>query len=183
MHPSLMMGVRMKTCKKITEGIARLAEWIVMVAIAGLVIAIVLELVRRNFFNQSFAGNIQLCGILFLWMAFIGLIPLYCHNGLMRLDFLLSRAHGTAYEVMYFINKLFSLMLGVVMVVAFVFQYPFVSTRTYQTFSVKVPYTVQYVPMLIAGGYIAVKTVEQIVAHIMQLTGKLPGDGEEEKAA
>ena len=49
----------MKTCKKITEGIAKVAEWIVMAAIAGLVIAIVLELVRRNFFNQSFAGNIQ----------------------------------------------------------------------------------------------------------------------------
>ena len=173
----------MKTCKKITEGIAKVAEWIVMAAIAGLVFAIVLELVRRNFFNQSFAGNIQLCGILFLWMAFIGLIPLYCKSGLMRLDFLLNRAHGASAEVLWFINKAVSLMLGVVMVIAFFYQYPYVSTRTYQTFSVKVPYTVQYVPMMIAGAYIAVKTVEQVVEHIMKLTGRLPGDGEEAEAA
>lgn len=164
----------MKTCKKITEGIAKVAEIIVMVAIALLVIAIVVELIRRNFFNQSFAGNIQLCGILFLWMAFIGLIPLYCHDGLMRLDFLLARAKGGVKETLFFINKGFSLMLGVVMVIAFFYQYPFVSTRTYQTFSVKVPYTVQYIPMMIAGIYMAVKSVEQIVERIMILMGKLP---------
>ena len=169
----------MKTCKRITEGIAKVAEWIVMVAIAGLVIAIVVELVRRNFFNQSFAGNIQLCGIMFLWMAFIGLIPLYCNNGLMRLDFLAARVHGPLAHVLYFINKGISLMLGVVMVLAFIYQYPFVSTRTYQTFSVKVPYMVQYVPMMIAGAYIAVKTVEQVVERILVLTGRLPATGEE----
>ncbi|MBQ6347321.1 MAG: TRAP transporter small permease subunit [Clostridia bacterium] len=169
----------MKTCKKITEGIAKVAEWIVMAAIAGLVIAIVLELVRRNFFNQSFAGNIQLCGIIFLWMAFIGLIPLYCKSGLMRLDFLAARVHGPMAQVLYFVNKGVSLMLGVVMVVAFIYQYPFVSTRTYQTFSVKVPYTVQYVPMMIAGIYIAVKTVEQVIERILVLTGRLPATGEE----
>ena len=169
----------MKTCKKITEGIAKVAEWIVMAAIAGLVIAIVLELVRRNFFNQSFAGNIQLCGIIFLWMAFIGLIPLYCKSGLMRLDFLAARVHGPMAQVLYFVNKGVSLMLGVVMVVAFIYQYPFVSTRTYQTFTVKVPYTVQYVPMMIAGIYIAVKTVEQVIERILVLTGRLPATGEE----
>ena len=169
----------MITCKKITEGIAKVAEWIVMIAIAGLVVAIVLELVRRNFFNQSFAGNIQLCGIIFLWMAFIGLIPLYCKSGLMRLDFLASRVQGPMAQVLYFVNKGVSLMLGVVMVVAFIYQYPFVSTRTYQTFSVKVPYTVQYVPMMIAGIYIAVKTVEQVIERILVLTGRLPATGKE----
>lgn len=172
----------MKTCKRITAGIAKAAEVIVMLAITGLVAAIVIELVRRNFFNQSFAGNIQLCGILFLWMAFIGLIPLYCNDGLMRLDFLLSRAKGPTYEVLYFVNKVCSLMLGIVMVVAFFYQYPYVSTRTYQTFPVKVPYTVQYVPMMIAGIYIALKTVEQIVERVLQLTGKLPRNGEERDA-
>lgn len=183
MHPSLMMGVNMRTCKKITEGIAKVAEVIVMLAITGLVVAIVVELVRRNFFNQSFPGNVQLCGILFLWMAFIGLIPLYCNNGLMRLDFLLARAKGPVYEAFFFINKFVSLMLGVVMVLAFIFQYPFISTRTYQTFSVKIPYTVQYVPMMIAGAYIAVKTVEQVVEHIMRMKGRLPADGKEGSAA
>jgi hypothetical protein len=37
--------------------------------------------------------------------------------------------------------------------------------------------------MMIAGAYIAVKTVEQVVEHILKLTGRLPGDGEEAEAA
>ena len=59
-------------------------------------------------------------------MAFIGLIPLYRDSGLMRLDFLVARTKGPVYEVLYFANKLFSLLLGVVMVVAFAAQYPYV---------------------------------------------------------
>lgn len=173
----------MRICRKITETIARVAEVIVMAAIAGMVIAIVVELVRRNFFNQSFAGNVQLCGILFLWMAFIGLIPLYNNNGLMRLDFLESRTSGVLREVLYFVNKAVSLLLGIAMVVAFVYQYPYVSTRTYQTFSVKIPYTIQYVPMMIAGIYMIVKTLEQLVERILRLTGRLNDAGEEVKAA
>ena len=74
-------------------------------------------------------------------MAFIGLIPLYRDSGLMRLDFLVARTKGPVYEVLYFANKLFSLLLGVVMVVAFAAQYPYVSTRTYSTFPIPVPYT------------------------------------------
>lgn len=173
----------MRICRKITETIAKVAEVIVMVAIAGMVIAIVVELIRRNFFNQSFAGNVQLCGILFLWMAFIGLIPLYNNNGLMRLDFLESRTSGVLREVFYFANKAVSLLLGIAMVVAFVYQYPYVSTRTYQTFSVKIPYTIQYVPMMIAGIYMIIKTLEQLVERILRLTGRLTDAGEEVKAA
>ena len=145
-----------------------------MVMIAALVLAIVIELVRRNFFNQSFGGNVQLCGICFLWMAFIGLIPLYNNDGLMRLDFLVSKTKGPAYEVLYFTNKAVSLMLGIVMVVAFTVQLEFVGSRYYPTFPIKVPYTVQYFPMAVAGAFIALKTVEQVIEHMMLLTHKLP---------
>lgn len=164
----------MKLCKKITAGIAKIAEIICMIMIALLVLVIVTELLRRNLLNQSYRGTIEVCGIAFLWMAFIGLIPLYNDSGLMRLDFLVARTKGSVYEVLFFINKAVSLMLGIVMVVAFVAQYPYVSTRTYSTFSIPVPYTVQYFPMALAGAYMAVKTVEQVVEEIMKLTGKLP---------
>ena len=167
----------MKLCKKITGVIARIAEAICMFTIAAMVIAIVVELFRRNFLNQSFTGNVQLCGILFLWMAFIGLIPLYHNSGLMRLDFLVASTRGGVYEILYFINKIVSLILGIVMIIAFCYQYPYVSTRTYPSFPIKVPYTVQYIPMAIAGAYMAVKTVEQLAEHIMILTGKLPKEG------
>lgn len=164
----------MKICKKITEGIAKVAEVVCMVMIAALVIVIVTELARRNFLNQSYRGTIQVCGICFLWMAFIGIIPLYHNSGLMRLDFLISRTKGPVFELLYFVNKIFSLMLGIVMVVAFFAQYPYVSTRYYSTFTLQVPYTIQYIPMGIAGAYMALKSVEQLVERILMLAGKLP---------
>lgn len=157
----------MKLLKKILDAIAKIGEVICMVAIATLVLVIVIELLRRNFLDQSYRGTIQLCGISFLWMAFIGLIPLYHDSGLMRLDFLVSRTRGRVYELLYMVNKCFSLMLGIVMIVAFAAQYPFVSTRFYSTFTLRVPYTIQYIPMAIAGGYIALMSAWQIVDRIM----------------
>lgn len=164
----------MKLCKKITGGIAKVAELICMIMIAALVLVIVTELARRNLLNQSYRGTIEVCGICFLWMAFIGIIPLYHNSGLMRLDFLISRTKGPVFELLYFVNKIFSLMLGIVMVVAFFAQYPYVSTRYYSTFTLQVPYTIQYIPMGIAGAYMALKSVEQLVERILMLAGKLP---------
>ena len=162
----------MKLSKKITAAIAKVAEVIIMVMIALMVLVIVGELCNRNFFGKSFRPTIEICGIAFLWMAFIGLIPLYEKEGLMRLDFLVSKTKGKLADGLYLINKVFSLLLGVVMVIAFIAQYPFVSTRTYATFSFPLPYTVLYVPMAIAGAFIAVKSVEQIVERILTMTKK-----------
>ena len=159
----------MKICKKITNAIAKVAEWICMLMIALLVVVIVGELINRNFFGNSFRPTIEICGIAFLWMAFIGIIVLYNNDGLMKLDFVSANLKGVPAQIIYFINKAFSLMLGVVMVIAFFAQYPFVSTRTYATFSFKLPYTIQYVPMALAGAFIAIKAAEQIVERILEL--------------
>ena len=148
---------RMKLCNKISKGVAKGAEVICMLTIAALVLVIVVELLRRNFLGQSFGGNVQLCGILFLWMAFIGLIPpvpgqrpdapgLPCRR---------TRARCTRCCT----RTAVSLLLGVVMVVAFAAQYPYVSTRTYSTFPIPVPYTVQYFPMCLAGAYMALESL------------------------
>ena len=67
-----------------------------------------------------------------------------------------------------FANKLFSLLLGVVMVVAFAAQYPYVSTRTYSTFTIPVPYTVQYFPMCLAGAYMALESLRQMAEHVAE---------------
>ena len=159
----------MKIIKKISAVISKAAEIICMLMIAGLVVVIVGELINRNIFNGSNRATIEICGIQFLWMAFIGIIPLYHGSGLMRLDFLVSRVHGAAGEVLYFINKLFSFGLGVVMVIAFIAQYPYVSTRFYSTFSFPLAYTIQYIPMGIAGVYMAFETVIQVLDRILQL--------------
>ena len=159
----------MKLCKKITNDIAKSAEWICMAMIALLVLVIVAELVNRNFFGNSFRPTIEICGIAFLWMAFIGIIALYNNDGLMKLDFLSARLHGVPAEIIFFIRMAASLMLGVVMVIAFFAQYPFVSTRTYATFAFKLPYTIQYIPMGLAGAFMALKSVELTVERILKL--------------
>ena len=96
------------------------------------------------------------------------LSPLDRDSGLKRLDFLVARTQGPVYEVLYFANKLFSLLLGVVMVVAFAAQYPYVSTRTYSTFPIPVPYTVQYFPMCLAGAYMALESLRQMAEHVAE---------------
>lgn len=118
----------MKVLTKITDTISKVAEWIIMAMILGLVGLIVTELCRRNFLNQSWLPTTELCGILFLWMAFIGIIPLYNKSGLIRLDFLVTRLHGIAAEIVWYITDLVGLGLGVVMIMAFNAQYRFVAS-------------------------------------------------------
>ena len=162
----------MNLSRKILNIIAKIATVISMIAVLVMVSFIVMELIRRNIFNRSFRPTIEICGISFLWMAFMGIIPLYNQSGLMRLDFLISRVKGPAYEGMVLLNKLVSLMLGVIMVVAFCAQYPFVSTRFYSTFSTKVPYSVQYFPMAIAGAFMALKALEELIEWLVRNFGK-----------
>ena len=57
----------MKVLTKITDTISKVAEWIIMAMILGLVGLIVTELCRRNFLNQSWLPTTELCGILFSW--------------------------------------------------------------------------------------------------------------------
>ncbi len=158
----------MKLYDKITYIISKIAEVICMIAVGGIVIVILSELINRNIFNGSFRATIEICGILFLWMAFIGIIPLYYRSGLMRLDFLVNKSKGAVREILYFANKIASLLLGITMVYAFTLQYPFVNTRFYATIP-WMPYTVQYAPMMIAGAYIAIRTVYDIINQILLL--------------
>lgn len=160
----------MKVLTKITDTISKVAEWIIMVMILGLVGLIVAELFRRNFLNQSWLPTTELCGILFLWMAFIGIIPLFSRAGLIRLDFLVTRLHGITAEVVWYITDLVSLGLGIVMIIAFNAQYRFVASRTYATMP-SIPYTIQYIPMAIAGAFIALKSIEQLVNHVAAKKG------------
>ena len=71
----------MKLYRKITDTIARIATAISMLAVLVMVFFIVMELIRRNVFNSSFRPTIEICGIAFLWMAFMGIIPLYNERG------------------------------------------------------------------------------------------------------
>lgn len=164
----------MKYFQKAMVIIAEVAKVICMIATAGLVIMIVSELVNRNLFGKSFRASIEICGILFLWMAFIGLIPLFQDRGLMRLDFLVSRIkEPTACQILFLFSCLVSCFLGVIMVLAYRAYYPFICNRYYSTFKILIPYSVQYFPLAVAGGYIAVNALGNAIITLVELfTGK-----------
>ncbi len=164
-------GKRMKIYHKITSVISKIAEGMVTGIVAALVILIVTELCRRDFFNTSWLPTTEVCGILFLWMAFIGLIPLVHNSGLMRLDFLISRLKGAFSEFIWYMTIAIIGAFGIAMIFAFVTQYPFVSTRTYATMP-SLTYTIQYVPLVISGAYMAADSVDKIIGRIAQRGGK-----------
>ena len=83
----------MKAYRKIIDIIVKLASLIVMLCVSGIIFIMMYELVLRNIANKSFRATTELCGFLFMWMAFIGLIILYDQNRMIALDMLYVRVN------------------------------------------------------------------------------------------
>lgn len=132
----------------------RIVSAVLMLLVAGIVGIMLYELCLRNFLNKSFRASTEACGFLFMWMAFLGIIVLYDKDRLITLDMLYVRAPRNVQNIFWFINKIFSLGLGIVMIVAYAGMY-------------KINSTSHFFPMAIAGGFIAVKTIYQLLERIM----------------
>ena len=109
----------MKVYKQITDIFVKIVSAALMVLVAGIVGIMLYELCLRNFFNKSFRSSTELCGFLFMWMAFLGVVVLYDKDRLITLDMLYVRANPKVQTTFWFINKLFSLGLGIIMIVAY----------------------------------------------------------------
>ena len=163
----------MKIFKKTMKAIADAAKVICTVCVIAMVVMIVAELINRNLMGGSFRASIEICGILFLWMAFIGLIPLYHDRGLMRLDFLVARIkHPVAIDLLEVFTYLVGIFLGAVMILAYIAYAPYISNRYYATFTFKLPYTVQYFPMCIAGAYLAIDAIGNVITILLRRINK-----------
>ncbi|MBP1556532.1 MAG: TRAP transporter small permease [Oscillospiraceae bacterium] len=168
----------MKIYKKITDAIDKLCQIIIMALVAGLAGIILAELLNRNILNNSFRATIEICGIMFMWMAFLGIVCLYDKSRLMRFEVLLVRVKEPVLSVLWYVNKAVSLMLGVVMVIAYINIYPYVSTRYFSTIQ-WLPYSFHYLPMAIAGAFMAIKTVYQLIDKTMCMVKHIPYDESE----
>ena len=155
----------MKVYKKILAVFVKIAESLMMLMIAGLAGMIVFELSIRNFLNKSFRSSIEVCGIMFIWLIFLGIIYLYDKRRLMRFEILLSRANRTVLTVFWFINKAASMMLGAVMIISYVSMYPFVSTRYFSTIQF-LPYSFQFLAIAVTGGFIVLKTIYELIEQL-----------------
>lgn len=155
----------MKIYKIITDMFVKIVSVLLMLLIAGLVGLILYELLIRNLFNKSFRATTELCGFMFMWMAFLGIIYLYDQDRLLRFEMFYARSKEPVTEVLWFVNKVVSLILGVTMVAACVGMYPVTSTTYFSTMQFLSMFW-HFLPMGIAGGYIVVKTIYQLIEKI-----------------
>ena len=161
----------MKIYKQITDIFVKIVSVILMCLIASLVGVMLYELSLRNFLHKSFRASTELCGFLFMWMAFLGVIVLYDQDRLITLDMLYVRATPKVQTIFWMINKIFSLGLGIIMIVAYQGMYKINSTSYFSTMQF-VSKAWHFLPMAIAGGFIVVKTVYQVLDRIQTLRGK-----------
>ena len=162
----------MKIYKQITDIFVKIVSVILMCLIASLVGVMLYELSLRNFLNKSFRASTELCGFLFMWMAFLGVIVLYDQDRLITLDMLYVRANPKVQTtpkvqtIFWMINKIFSLDLGIIMIVAYQGMYKINSTSYFSTMQF-LSKAWHFLPMAIAGGFIVVKTVYQLMDRIV----------------
>lgn len=163
----------MKILKQVLDLFVKIVSALLIILIAGIVCVMLYELILRNVFNSSFRASTELCGFLFMWMAFLGVIVLYDKDGLITLDILYAHSKPSVQTVFWFINKVFSIGLGVIMVVAYAGMYKVNSTSYFSTMQF-LSKAWHFLPMAIAGTFIAIKSVHQIYEKIVMLgsTGK-----------
>ncbi len=158
--------IAMRMYKKITDIFVKIVSAILVFLVAGIVVMMLTELCARNFFNKSFRFSTELCGFLFMWMAFLGVIVLYDKDRLITLDMIYVRVPEKIETVFWTVNKVFSIELGAIMVAAYCGMYKINSTSYFSTMQF-LSKAWHFLPMAIAGGYIVVKTIYQLLDRFM----------------
>lgn len=162
----------MSIYKKISDIFVKIVSAVLMFLVAGIVGIMLYELCLRNFFNKSFRASTELCGFLFMWMAFLGVIVLYDKDRLITLDMIYVRASKNVQNIFWLINKIFSLGLGIIMIVAYSGMYKINSTSFFSTMQF-LSKAWHFFPMALAGGFIVVKTIYQLLDRLMVKNGRI----------
>ena len=158
----------MNIYKKILDGFIRLVCVLLIVSVLGIVAIMLNELIIRNIFNKSFRGMTELAGLLFLWMAFLGVAVLYDRDDLISIDMIYARTKGKVRTVFWYVRHAVTLGLGVVMIVSFCGLYPFVVTEYYSSMP-KFSKMWQFLPLAVSGGFFVLKAVYNIIERAKQL--------------
>ena len=156
----------MKSYRKLLDIIVKIVSGALMLLVAGIVAMMLSELIARNLFNKSFRFSTELCGFMFMWMAFLGVIVLYDRNGLISLDILYRSVPEKVQKVFWFIGKVFSIILGVTMVVAYCGMYKINSTSYFSTMQF-LSKAWHFLPMALAGGFIVLDSIYQLLDQIL----------------
>jgi len=155
----------MRIFDNILNMIVKIASAIVMFAISAIVLLMINELFLRNLFGKSFSGMTEVAGLLFLWMAFLGIIVLFNDNALIALDVFVKNTKGIKHKIIEIIHELIAFCLGVAICMGYLSLYPFVST-TYYSSMPNISKGWQYLPLLICGLFIALKSINNLIKTI-----------------
>ena len=155
----------MKAFRNVMGLIKKVASVVVLICILGIIVMMMAELINRNVFNHSFRFATELCGFLFMWMAFIGLIILFDENRMICLDMIYTRVPEKLQNIFWYITKIFSLILGVTMIFAYKSMYPVLSTSFFSTMQF-LSKAWHFLPMAIAGGFMALDSVCMILERL-----------------
>ena len=158
----------MNMYKKILDGFIKIVCVLLIVSVLGIVAIMLNELIIRNIFNKSFRGMTELAGLLFLWMAFLGVAVLYDRDDLISIDMIYARTKGKVRTVFWYVRHTVTLGLGVVMIVSFCGLYPFVVTEYYSSMP-KFSKMWQFLPLAVSGGFFVLKAVYNIIERAKQL--------------
>lgn len=159
----------MKCIKRLLDAFVSFVSVVLMCLVAGIVLLMLNELFLRNILNKSFRGMTELAGFMFLWMAFLGIIVLDDQGRLITLDILYIRTKGKLQVSLWFVHKLAALGLGISMIMAFIGLYPYVSTEYFSSMP-KFAKAWQYLPMAIAGGYLAIKATYDLFDRLLMIS-------------
>ena len=152
----------MKVYKAVLDGISKAVSVLLMILVAAIVVMMLTELCARNFFNFSFRFSTELCGFMFMWMAFLGVIVLYHRNSLITLDIVYRHASRQVRVVFWTIGKIAALGLGGVMIAAYCGLYEFSSTSYFSTMQF-LSKAWHFLPMALAGGFMILESIYQLL--------------------
>lgn len=171
----------MSLYKKILDGIVKVVSELLILLVIGIVLIMLYELLLRNVFNSSFRASTELCGFLFMWMAFLGVIVVYHRQVMISLDFVSSRLNGIPGRLVYVLQKAAGLVLGVIMILAYKALYPVASTSFFSSMRF-LSKSWHFLPMALAGGFMILQSVYDLLLLVMSIkTNKNGQDGKEDR--
>jgi len=156
----------MRVFDNILNWIIKIASVIIMCIISAIVLLMINELFLRNIVGESFSGMTEVAGILFLWMAFLGVMILFNNNTLIALDVFVTGFNGKKKKVVDIIHQIVSFCLGVAICFGYLELYPYVST-TYYSSMPNLSKGLQYLPLLICGIFICLKSINNLIKLII----------------
>jgi TRAP-type C4-dicarboxylate transport system permease small subunit len=166
----------MEIFKKILDGVVKITEILLMCLIVAIVLLILNEIFIRNVFNKSFRGVTEIAIFFFIWIVFLGFMVLFDKRRLIILDTLYAATKGGVKAVIWYIQEIIAISLGIAMIMAFIGLYPFYQNLYFSSLP-KFSKIWQHYPLAISGGFIALKGLYNIIEQAIKPGDMIAADG------